>query len=63
MGRRGLAGTILVHKVAGALADEGAGVQEVHEIAEYVASQIGTIGAGLEHCHVSLLATHTRLDG
>lgn len=52
VGRRGLAGTVLVYKIASALADQGADIEDVHAIAEYVASQIGTIGAGLEHCHV-----------
>jgi dihydroxyacetone kinase len=52
VGRRGLAGTVLVYKIASALADEGASVDEVHEIAELVAGLTGTIGAGLEHCHV-----------
>lgn len=52
VGRRGLAGTVLVYKVAGALATEGAGIDEVHEIAEYVAERCGTIGSGLGHTHV-----------
>ncbi|KAI9066978.1 dihydroxyacetone kinase [Trametes sanguinea] len=52
VGRRGLAGTVLVYKVAGALAKRGASLDEVYNIAQWVASRVGTIGVGLEHCHV-----------
>ncbi|TFK75036.1 dihydroxyacetone kinase 1 [Pluteus cervinus] len=52
VGRRGLAGTVLVYKVAGALADTGASLDEVYNLANWVASNIVTIGVGLEHCHV-----------
>ncbi|RUP52186.1 Dak1 domain-containing protein [Jimgerdemannia flammicorona] len=52
VGRRGLAGTILVHKVAGALAAKGATLEQVRHAAQYVASNIATIGVGLDHCHV-----------
>lgn len=52
VGRRGLAGTVLVYKIAGALATEGAEIDEVHEIAEYVAERCGTIGSGLGHTHI-----------
>ncbi|KAJ7748250.1 dihydroxyacetone kinase [Mycena olivaceomarginata] len=52
VGRRGLAGVVLVYKIAGALAAEGATLDEVHSVAQWVASRIGTIGVGLEHCHV-----------
>lgn len=50
--RRGLAGTCLVYKIAGALASRGASLDEVYNIAEWVASRIATIGVGSEHCHV-----------
>lgn len=53
-GGRGLAGTILVYKVASALSDRGADLDKVEAIAKYVNSQLGTIGIGLEHCHVRL---------
>ncbi|PCH44361.1 dihydroxyacetone kinase 1 [Wolfiporia cocos MD-104 SS10] len=52
VGRRGLAGTCLVYKIAGALAKRGGSLDEVYNIAQYVASHVGTIGVGLEHCHV-----------
>ncbi|KAI0047127.1 dihydroxyacetone kinase 1 [Auriscalpium vulgare] len=52
VGRRGLAGTVLVYKIAGALAREGASLDKVYEVAEFVANNIATVGVGLEHCHV-----------
>ncbi|KAG8705009.1 Dihydroxyacetone kinase 2, partial [Ceratobasidium sp. 423] len=52
VGRRGLAGTVLVYKIAGALAQQGASLEEVHEVAQFVADRLGTIAVGLEHCHV-----------
>ncbi|KAJ1306662.1 hypothetical protein OPQ81_007657 [Rhizoctonia solani] len=52
VGRRGLAGTILVYKIAGALAQQGANLEEVHGVAQFVADRLGTIAVGLEHCHV-----------
>ncbi|KAI8974531.1 dihydroxyacetone kinase [Trametes punicea] len=52
VGRRGLAGTVLVYKIAGALARRGASLDEVYSMAQWVASRVGTIGVGLEHCHV-----------
>ncbi|KAG8768219.1 Dihydroxyacetone kinase 2 [Ceratobasidium sp. 428] len=52
VGRRGLAGTVLVYKIAGALANRGVGLDQVHAVAQYVADRTGTIAIGLEHCHV-----------
>ncbi|KAG6832675.1 hypothetical protein H0H87_000857 [Tephrocybe sp. NHM501043] len=52
VGRRGLAGTVLVYKIAEALAHRGASLDEVHNIAQWVASNVATIGVGLDHCHV-----------
>ncbi|EPQ56353.1 dihydroxyacetone kinase [Gloeophyllum trabeum ATCC 11539] len=52
VGRRGLAGTVLVYKIAGALARRGSGLDEVYNIAEWVSSRVGTIGVGLEHTQV-----------
>ncbi|WVN85868.1 dihydroxyacetone kinase [Cryptococcus depauperatus CBS 7841] len=52
VGRRGLAGTILVYKVAAALSEKGADLDAVEDVAKYVASRLGTLGVGLEHCHV-----------
>ncbi|TCD71862.1 Dihydroxyacetone kinase 2 [Steccherinum ochraceum] len=52
VGRRGLAGTVLVYKIAGALAERGGSLDEVYNVAEWVSQNVGTIGVGLEHCHV-----------
>ncbi|KAJ7052269.1 dihydroxyacetone kinase [Mycena amicta] len=52
VGRRGLAGVVLVYKIAGALAAQGGSLDEVYNVAQYFAGRIGTIGVGLEHCHV-----------
>ncbi|KAK4685203.1 triose/dihydroxyacetone kinase / FAD-AMP lyase (cyclizing), partial [Tremellales sp. Uapishka_1] len=52
VGRRGLAGTILVYKAASALSDKGADLDQVETLAKYVASRLGTLGVGLDHCHV-----------
>ncbi|KAN0088501.1 Dak1 domain containing protein [Tylopilus felleus] len=52
VGRRGLAGVCLVYKIAGALAARGGSLDEVYAVAEHISSHLGTIGVGLEHCHV-----------
>ncbi|KAJ9106007.1 hypothetical protein QFC19_003343 [Naganishia cerealis] len=57
VGRRGLAGTILAYKCASAVADEGADLGECKEVAEAVGGMLGTIGAGLNHCHIPGTAT------
>lgn len=46
-GRRGLAGTILVHKVAGAAAAEGLSLAEVAEVARSTVASLGTMGVAL----------------
>jgi dihydroxyacetone kinase len=51
-GRRGLAGTILVHKVAGALAEAGASLAEVAAAARDAASAVRTMGVALTPCTV-----------
>ena len=48
----GLAGTILVYKLASALSDQGADLDAVEDVAKYAISRLGTLGVGLEHCHV-----------
>ncbi len=49
-GRRGVAGTILVHKAAGAKAAEGAALGEVKRVAEKVIDNVGTMGTALTSC-------------
>src|SRR6201996_2138397 len=51
-GRRGLAGTILVHKIAGAAAEAGAGLAEVAAEARDAASAVRTMGVALTPCTV-----------
>lgn len=52
VGRRGVAGTIFVHKIAGALAEQGASLGEVKAVAEKVIAQVRTMGAAIEPCTV-----------
>jgi dihydroxyacetone kinase len=51
-GRRGLAGTVLVHKIAGAAAAAGRPLGEVARIAREVAASLGTMGVALTPCTV-----------
>ncbi|HYP46672.1 MAG TPA: dihydroxyacetone kinase family protein [Propionibacteriaceae bacterium] len=51
-GRRGLAGTVLVHKVAGAAAAEGRSLAEVAAAARSAAASLGTMGVALSPCTV-----------
>ncbi|MGF6534031.1 MULTISPECIES: dihydroxyacetone kinase subunit DhaK [Paraburkholderia] len=51
-GRRGLAGTVLVHKIAGAAAAEGRPLAEVAQVAREAASKLGTMGVALTPCTV-----------
>jgi ATP-dependent dihydroxyacetone kinase len=51
-GRRGLAGTVLVHKVAGAAAAAGLPLAEVARRAQRVADTVGTMGLALSACTV-----------
>ncbi len=47
VGRRGIAGTVLVHKIAGAAAAEGKDLPQVASIAQAVADNLGTMGVSL----------------
>jgi dihydroxyacetone kinase-like protein len=49
-GRRGVAGTILVHKIAGALAEKGASLEEVKAVAEKVIANVRTMGMAITAC-------------
>ncbi|XP_072722051.1 triokinase/FMN cyclase [Ciconia boyciana] len=51
-GRRGLCGTILVHKVAGALAEAGVSLNEIVEKVSAAAKAMGTLGLSLSPCSV-----------
>ncbi|KAK2601643.1 hypothetical protein QQS21_004793 [Conoideocrella luteorostrata] len=52
IGRRGLAGTVLVQKIAGALAASGAPFEQVYHIAHLASQNVATVGASLSHVHV-----------
>ncbi|KAF2102719.1 dihydroxyacetone kinase [Rhizodiscina lignyota] len=52
VGRRGIAGTVLVHKISGALAATGASLKEVAGVAQLVSDNIVSIGTSLSHVHV-----------
>ncbi|KAL7943366.1 Dak1 domain-containing protein [Trichoderma barbatum] len=52
VGRRGIAGTVLVQKIAGAVAARGADLADVYRIGRLVADNLVSVGASLEHVHV-----------
>ncbi len=49
-GRRGIAGTVFVHKIAGAKAEQGASLAEVKEAAEKAVRNIRTMGVAMTPC-------------
>ncbi len=51
-GRRGIAGTVFVHKLAGAAADKGSSLEEVVRIANKVNSNMRSMGMSLTPCTV-----------
>lgn len=51
-GRRGIAGTVFVHKIAGAKAQEGASLKEVKRVAEKVIANVRSMGMALTPCTV-----------
>nr|WP_230088024.1 dihydroxyacetone kinase subunit DhaK [Alicyclobacillus mali (ex Roth et al. 2021)] len=50
IGRRGVAGTVFVHKIAGASAQRGDSLQEVKRIADKVAARVFSMGLALSPC-------------
>ncbi|GBF98253.1 3,4-dihydroxy-2-butanone kinase [Raphidocelis subcapitata] len=48
-GRRGIAGTMLVHKVAGAAAADGASLDEVADAVRRAAASVATLGVAVAH--------------
>lgn len=52
VGRRGIAGTVLLHKIAGAKAETGATLKEVKETAEKVIKNVRSMGIALAPCIV-----------
>ena len=61
-GGRGLAGTVFVHKIAGARASEGASLSEVLSTALSVGAYMGTLGIALTTCTVPGTPVSDRLS-
>ena len=51
-GRRGVAGTVFVHKIAGAKSAQGAGLKEVKRSAEKVIKNVRTKGVAINPCQL-----------
>ena len=52
VGRRGVAGTVFVHKIAGAKAETGASLDEVQAVAQKVIDNVRTMGMAITPCTV-----------
>ncbi|MDR1129032.1 MAG: dihydroxyacetone kinase subunit DhaK [Treponema sp.] len=52
VGRRGIAGTVLVHKITGAAAEAGLSLEEVQKVAEKAIANVRTMGMALSPCIV-----------
>lgn len=52
VGRRGVAGVVLVHKIAGAAAEEGRDLMQVKAVTAKAATNVRTIGLALTSCTV-----------
>lgn len=56
-GRRGVAGTVFVHKIAGAKAETGASLADVKVVAERVIANVRSMGAAIAPCTVPAAGT------
>jgi dihydroxyacetone kinase len=59
VGRRGVAGTVFVHKIAGAAAEEGRSLAEVKAVANKTIQNVRSIGFALTSCTVPAKGTPT----
>ena len=59
VGRRGVAGTVLVHKIAGAAAEMGMSLGEVKVVAQKAIDNVRSLGFGLTSCTVPAKGTPT----
>ncbi len=59
VGRRGVAGTVLIHKIAGAAAQRGMSLQDVKTIAEDAVAHVKSLGFALTSCTVPAKGTPT----
>ncbi len=57
VGRRGVAGTVFVHKIAGAKAETGASLDEVQAVAQKVIDNVRTMGMAIKPCIVPAAGT------
>lgn len=57
VGRRGVAGTVFVHKIAGAKAETGASLEEVQATAQKVIDNVRTMGVAIAPCTVPAAGT------
>lgn len=58
---RGIAGTALVHKVAGYAAEQGKSLSEVHEIAQQASRGVFSLGLAMETCNLPGGETEDRI--
>ena len=59
VGRRGVAGTVFVHKIAGAAAQKGMSLEEVKQLAQKAADNVRSLGFGFTSCTVPAKGTPT----
>lgn len=59
VGRRGVAGTVFVHKIAGAKAEQGASLGEVKAVAQKVIDNVRSFGFALTSCTVPAAGSPT----
>ena len=59
VGRRGVAGTVFVHKIAGAAAEKGMTLPQVKAVAEKAAASVKSIGFAFTSCTVPAKGTPT----
>jgi dihydroxyacetone kinase DhaK subunit len=59
VGRRGVAGTVFVHKIAGAAAEKGMELKEVKALAEKTIANVRTMGFAFTSCTVPAKGTPT----
>jgi dihydroxyacetone kinase len=57
IGRRGVAGTVLVHKIAGAMAEQGGDLKEVKAAAQKAVENVRSMGFALNSCTVPAKGT------
>ncbi len=59
VGRRGVAGTVFVHKIAGAAAEKGKSLKEAKEVANKAIANVRSLGFALTSCTVPAKGTPT----